>query len=93
VYKIVSYDHSYESQWDNFIHTDSVNSTFLQSRNFLNYHPKERFVDISVLLFKENVLVAVVPGCSTDDEGKKTFFLMREVPSAALLFIKNIMML
>lgn len=74
MYKIVSYDPGYESQWDNFIHNDSVNGTFLQSRNFLKYHPKERFVDSSVLLFKENVLAAVVPGCSVDDEGKKTFY-------------------
>jgi hypothetical protein len=51
-----------------------VNGTFLQSRNFLNYHPKERFVDVSVLLFKENILVAVVPGCSIADEGEKIFF-------------------
>jgi hypothetical protein len=74
VYKIVFYDPGHESQWDNFIHNDSVNGTFLQSRNFLNYHPKERFVDSSVLLFKKNVLAAVVPGCSVDDGGKKTFF-------------------
>jgi hypothetical protein len=46
----------------------------LQSRNFLNYHPKERFVDNSLLLFKENVLAAVVPGCCINDEEKKTFF-------------------
>jgi hypothetical protein len=50
-----------------------VNGTFLQSRNFLNYHPKDKFVDNSVLLFKGNVLAAVVPGCHMDDEDKKTF--------------------
>jgi hypothetical protein len=74
VFTIVFYDDSYETQWDNFIHNDSVNGTFLQTRNFLNYHPKEKFVDNSVLLFKENTLVAVVPGCNMNDEGKKTFF-------------------
>jgi hypothetical protein len=39
----------------------------------LNYHPKERFVDCSLLIFKEKNLVAVVPGCVIDEEGKKTF--------------------
>jgi hypothetical protein len=73
MYTIVSYDDSYETQWDNFIHNDSANGTFLQTKNFLNYHPKERFIDNSVLLFKENMLVAVVPGCSINDEGRKTF--------------------
>jgi hypothetical protein len=74
VYTIVQYDNTYETQWDNFIHNDSVNGTFLQTRNFLNYHPKEKFVDNSVLWFKENTLATVVPGCNIDDEGKKIFF-------------------
>jgi hypothetical protein len=69
----VIYENKYESEWDKFIQEDTVNGTFLQSRNFLNYHPKEKFIDNSVLLFKENALVAVVPGCSMDDEGKKIF--------------------
>jgi hypothetical protein len=74
VYTIFFYDDSYETQWDNFVYNDSVNGTFLQTKKFLNYHPKERFIDKSILLFKENVLIAVVPGCSIDDEGRKTFF-------------------
>jgi hypothetical protein len=69
----IIYEDKYESGWDKFIQEDTVNGTFLQSRNFLNYHPKERLIDNSILLFKENMLVAVVPGCSVDDEGKKTF--------------------
>jgi hypothetical protein len=67
------YEDKHELEWDRFIQEDAVNGTFLQSRNFLNYHPKERFVDNSVLLFDGNTLAAVVPGCIINDEGKRIF--------------------
>jgi lipid II:glycine glycyltransferase (peptidoglycan interpeptide bridge formation enzyme) len=69
----IPYEDQYESEWDRFIEEDAVNGTFLQSRNFLNYHPKDRFVDSSFLLFKDNKLAAVVPGCVIDEDGKKVF--------------------
>jgi lipid II:glycine glycyltransferase (peptidoglycan interpeptide bridge formation enzyme) len=70
----VLYEDKYESEWDKFIQENAVNGTFLQTRNFLNYHPKERFIDNSILLFKENTLAAIVPGCAINDGGTKTFF-------------------
>jgi hypothetical protein len=69
----VPYEDKYEAEWDRFIDVDSINGTFLQSRNFLNYHPKDRFIDSSFLLFKDNRLAAVVPGCTINTEEKKVF--------------------
>jgi hypothetical protein len=72
-YKIIPYEDKYEQEWDRFIADDAVNGTFLHTRNFLNYHPKERFVDKSCLVFKGENLAAVVPGCVVDDGEKKVF--------------------
>ena len=71
-FTIIPYEDKYEQAWDKFIADNAVNGTFLQSRNFLNYHPKRKFVDSSCLIFKENKLAAIVPGCVIYDE-KKVF--------------------
>lgn len=62
-----------KNDWDNFVLKDSVNGTFLQTKNFLDYHPAERFSDCSVLiLYKEN-LIGVVPACIEQKEEQKIF--------------------
>ncbi len=64
--------------WDDFVLNRSVNGTFMQTRNFLNYHPKDRFEDSSLLVYNEkNRLVAVVPACRITDEGKPCFYSHR----------------
>jgi hypothetical protein len=73
MFTIVPYEDKYEQEWDKFVAEDAINGTFLQSRNFLNYHPKERFVDSSYLVFKENKLSAVIPGCIISEDGVKVF--------------------
>jgi hypothetical protein len=72
-FTVIPFEIKYEQEWDRFISEDAINGTFLQSRNFLNYHPKDRFIDSSCLIFKENKLAAVVPGCVIDEDGKKVF--------------------
>ena len=72
---IKPFDNSFEKQWDSFIEKESLNGTFLQSRKFLNYHPKERFKDHSLIVLKgTNTIVALVPACEIEDEGKKIFY-------------------
>jgi hypothetical protein len=63
VMHLVIYEDKFEAAWDEFIINNAINGTFLQSRNFLNYHPKEKFVDNSFLLFKDDKIVGVVSGC------------------------------
>ena len=72
--KILKYDNSFESKWDDFVLNKSVNGTFLQTRNFLNYHPADRFEDASLLLMNGTNIIGVVPAHKTEDEGKITFF-------------------
>jgi RimJ/RimL family protein N-acetyltransferase len=73
MFTVIPFENKYEQEWDRFIADDAINGTFLQSRNFLNYHPKDRFIDSSCLVFKENKLVAVIPGCVINEDGKKVF--------------------
>lgn len=68
----------YESQWDRrldrFIFQESVNGTFLQSRQFLNYHPSGRFVEASFALEKSGTLAVYFPGNQvTDEQGNRHF--------------------
>lgn len=58
---IVKYCDKYKEKWDDFINTESVNGTFLQSRKFLEYHPIGRFIDNSLLFLCGSNIVAVIP--------------------------------
>ena len=63
---VIKYDDSYIKRWDNFIEHDSINGTIYHTRNFLSYHPKERFEDTSILIFDNselNNLICVLPCC------------------------------
>lgn len=70
---IVRYEEKYEQAWDRFVLKESVNGTFLQTRAFLNYHPKERFTDASVMVMKGNNIIAAIPACDIDENGEKKF--------------------
>ena len=70
---IKSYDNSFETAWDNFVLKESVNGTFLHTRNFLNYHPKGRFDDCSLLVMNGTNIVAVIPACKIEENGNHIF--------------------
>lgn len=56
-----------ELVWDNFL-KESVNGNFQESRAFLNYH-RDRYIDHSLMFYKNNVLAAILP-CNVADNGK-----------------------
>lgn len=71
---VKAYEEKFREQWDHFIF-ESVNGTFLQSRNFLNYHEKGRFEDCSLMVFDaKGHLAAVVPACVVRTEEQKCFY-------------------
>lgn len=73
--RIEKYNDEYEEKWEKFVLNESMNGTFLQTRNFLNYHPKDRFEDASLIVFKGNsTMVAVIPACTIVDGDEKTFY-------------------
>lgn len=68
---IIRYDGSYYDAWDKFVLTESCNGTFLQTRNFLSYHPAGRFKDCSLLFVKGQTITAVMPAHIVEDNGRK----------------------
>ncbi|MDD6482799.1 MAG: GNAT family N-acetyltransferase [Lachnospiraceae bacterium] len=73
MFEIIEYEDKFEDRWDRFIKNDSINGTFLQSRDFLNYHPQGRFVDASLLVIQGSSIVAVIPACKVEDDYGKHF--------------------
>lgn len=59
--EVIKYSSEYKQDWNNFI-SSAKNATFLFYREFMEYH-KDRFVDYSLLIYKEGKLVGVLP-CS-----------------------------
>ena len=62
VHKFVPAD---ENQWDEFV-CKSKNGTFMLTRKFINYHG-DKFVDASLLVFKKDKLIAVLPANRKDN--------------------------
>jgi len=65
---VIRYNESYELEWDNFVLEKSINGCFLQTRNFLNYHKNGKFIDHSLIFFKGEMIVAVMPANEIGDE-------------------------
>jgi hypothetical protein len=71
--KLKNYTEEEYSQWDAFVR-NSANGTFMQERNFLNYHPAGRFNDCSLLVYdSHDKLLAVIPAAQ-QRAGEKTVF-------------------
>ena len=68
---VVPYSDTDEFRWDRFVLQESINGTFLQSRNFLNYHRKGKFADHSLIFTKGTNIVAVIPAHIVEQDGRK----------------------
>ncbi|OGU55540.1 MAG: hypothetical protein A2V66_07025 [Ignavibacteria bacterium RBG_13_36_8] len=64
--KILPYSPESQSIWNNFL-PHCKNSTFLFSRNYMDYH-KDRFNDSSLMVYNESDLVALFPANKKDEE-------------------------
>ncbi|OBQ55559.1 FemAB family protein [Tamlana sp. s12] len=64
-YAVVRYTDSYYNQWNNFVE-NAKNATFLFHRDFMEYH-KDRFEDFSLLIFKKDKIVGLLPANIQDN--------------------------
>jgi len=72
---VQEYSEEYRNIWERFINNESSNGTFLQTRNFLDYHPAGRFKDISVMILDDkNNIITACPACEINEHSKKVFF-------------------
>lgn len=58
-YTVVRYTEERKLEWDKFIRTGK-NATFLFARDYMDYH-RDRFTDHSLMIYRDEVLVAVLP--------------------------------
>jgi len=58
-YTVIKYSESYSNEWNDLV-SRSKNGTFLLNRSFMEYH-SDRFEDFSLLVFENDMLVAVLP--------------------------------
>lgn len=71
--EIVRYNHNDEANWDEFVWSAN-NGNIFHSRQFLNYHPKDRFVDYSLSFYKKGKRIALFPAIEFQhDDGKILF--------------------
>ena len=74
-YCIKKYTVEYSAEWDEFVMERSLNGTFLQTRRFLAYHPRDRFDDCSLMIYDEKErLSALIPACTIYMDSEKVFF-------------------
>ncbi len=57
---VVEYSEAFREPWESFV-AQSSQGTLFHTRAFLAYHPAERFHDTSLLFFKKEKLLAVMP--------------------------------
>lgn len=62
---ITPYSNKYFQEWNDFI-TNSKNATFLFHRDYMDYH-SDRFQDCSLMFFKEDELIALLPASVQED--------------------------
>jgi hypothetical protein len=55
--------------WDRFIQESSRNGTMFHERNFLEYHPRDRFRDASLFFLEDGRLVGVLPAARMAADG------------------------
>lgn len=84
------YTEQLQENWDSFMLKGSMNGTFLQTRKFINYHPANKFVDCSFMIYKGNALVACILGCECVENGEKIFFSHKGTTFGGIVIAKQI---
>lgn len=71
MFEIKRYSPALESEWNAFVER-SKNGTFLIDRRYMDYHA-HRFVDHSLMFYRDGSLFALLPGnITTDEQGRQT---------------------
>ncbi len=65
-FQIQKFTEAFSDEWDKFVWS-SNNGTIFHTRKFLSYHPKERFVDSSLIIKKDQKWIALLPAVSKKD--------------------------
>jgi hypothetical protein len=68
ILEIVKYSKECIDIWDNFVKNELFGTVY-HTRQFINYHPENRFIDESILIYNENKkLITVLPCCKRENK-------------------------
>jgi len=85
--KIKSFTESKREEWDSFIES-SNNGTIFHLRKFLSYHSKERFIDHSLIAYKKDKIIGVIPA-AIKEINKKNIFVSHPGSSIGSFVVKE----
>ncbi len=68
--QIERFDESMRTDWEDFVGSAN-NGNIFHTRQFLSYHPPDRFVDHSLVLKKKGRIMALLPAVDFDDDGTR----------------------
>ena len=74
--EIVQYQHEDRDAWEAFVWSAN-NGNIFHTRQFLSYHPKDRFRDHSLVFYKEGKRLAQFPAVDLELGGKRILFSHR----------------
>ena len=74
--EIVRFQNKDTAEWEKFVWSAN-NGNIFHTRQFLNYHPKDRFVDCSLIFYKKGKRIALFPAIEFQEGGKKILFSHR----------------
>ena len=86
---IKKYNHKMKNIWDDFVN-QSNNGTLFHKQSFLNYHLDRKFKNHSLLFYKENNLICVLPGAIITKNKKKVFHSHPGASFGGFVFLQNI---
>ncbi|MDE6760090.1 MAG: peptidoglycan bridge formation glycyltransferase FemA/FemB family protein [Lachnospiraceae bacterium] len=89
-YRIEKYTSTMQKEWDEFVLKKSINGTFLQTRRFIEYHPKDRFMDYSLIAYKGNAIIACILACELKEAEEKVFFSHKGTSYGGIIVSPNI---
>lgn len=91
MFEVIKYDSSMKEKWDKFVMEESLNGTFMQTKNFLDYHPEGKFEDCSLLITHKGNTACVIPACVDIQGDKKIFYSHRGSTYGGFIINKKFM--
>ncbi|MDC0215419.1 GNAT family N-acetyltransferase [Candidatus Marinimicrobia bacterium] len=67
---IERYNDNFLTEWEEIVHS-SNNGTLFHTRKFLSYHSKDKFIDHSLIFYKNNKPLSVFPAVEKTESHKK----------------------
>lgn len=67
-FNIKKYENIFEETFDNFVINESINGTIYNTQKFLKTHLENKFKDETIMIYKGDKLISVVPCCKFDNK-------------------------